>query len=797
MQKAIVRRTFDVVRNQRQEPIYAAKGDYGARYIQAIITADGVPYAIPENAVVTINAFRRDGKTNRFKGEVNADGSVIVPITQWMLEILGMVDCTISAVEEGGMLTTENFYVVANESSTNVEVSPDDPQYDLLTEVLLNEGTRQKQFSDMVEYINSLEQGKQGPVGPVGMHIGPEAPTDGQVAWIDTNEEPSAEEGGVNFDVVAKPGQVIAVKAVDVEGKPKEYKAVDLPVAVQPDWNAAEGEAGHVLNRTHYVDEKGVIHKIPNKFIDADWMATSEKHVDNTIVIPEQSVTTIWDKRQMDIQPGIIYDVHINGVVYPCEALNEDGGIILGNNTSLTLNNLPFCIFWAGGTATGGFFYKNSSVLSGTIHMKVTGHSYEKYNTLPKEYLPEISWNELTDKPFAEDTGDLLFSHTSTFATDNASEKIMGISLPLTVGAGYWMEINGDMVKCHCESAGTATFALYDTDGNMWLKKAATILYVYGQTAGTYTYKLYEMEKNIVLDPQYIPSSIARKSDIPEGGGGSASLDVTAQVGQTIIVKEVDADGKPTKWESADYQPRTHWSDIIEVLPKTTVGIDAEAGMGLISAEFTLEGGKAYTVNYNGVEYANCVCAEAEGQFMLGNIGAIDESFQTTEYPFLVVYTLIGEDDGGSSIFGWAILPFDGSATVTVAITETVIHVLPTEYAPKLCIVDIDASAGTSSGNIRIDEFDTTEIVNAILNDRPIYANFTTAYSGGTDYSNERLPVVVQGDYLNGESLSAKEILKLYLGLGACSVNNAAMTLQVWSLVNSKRYTVSINQASD
>lgn len=32
-------------------------------------------------------------------------------------------------------------------------------------------------------------------------------------------------------------------------------------------------------------------------------------------------------------------------------------------------------------------------------------------------------------------------------------------------------------------------------------------------------------------------------------------IDVTAQVGQTIIVKEVDANGKPTKWESADYPP--------------------------------------------------------------------------------------------------------------------------------------------------------------------------------------------------------------------------------------------------
>lgn len=32
-----------------------------------------------------------------------------------------------------------------------------------------------------------------------------------------------------------------------------------------------------------------------------------------------------------------------------------------------------------------------------------------------------------------------------------------------------------------------------------------------------------------------------------------------ATVGQTIVVKEVDDEGKPTEWEAADYQPRTHY----------------------------------------------------------------------------------------------------------------------------------------------------------------------------------------------------------------------------------------------
>lgn len=234
-----------------------------------------------------------------------------------------------------------------------------------------------------------------------GVHVGASAPTQGELLWLDTDDYPDESgegEGNVGdspiVDVIAKAGQVIAVKAVDEDGKPLEYHGVDLPKvpeipkAVTPDFAANEGEDGYIKNRTHYVDEKGVIHKLPNKFIDADWMATSRENIDDSVIIPEQAVTNMWKNRQMDIQPGITYDVHINDVVYPCVAHNNDDGIYLGNNTSLTLNDLPFCIFWAGGSATAGFFYKNSTVLSGSIYMKVTGHSWTDYNKLPKEFLP-------------------------------------------------------------------------------------------------------------------------------------------------------------------------------------------------------------------------------------------------------------------------------------------------------------------------------------------------------------------------------------------------------------------------
>lgn len=86
------------------------------------------------------------------------------------------------------------------------------------------------------------------------------------------------------------------------------------------------------------------------------------------------------------------------------------------------------------------------------------------------------------------------------------------------------------------------------------------------------------------------------------------SIDVTAEVGQTIVVKAVDENGKPTAWESADYQERTHWT-----FPGGGLVLDGQAitfgsnGMGAISGTLDIEAGKTYIVIWDGAEYI-CDC---------------------------------------------------------------------------------------------------------------------------------------------------------------------------------------------
>ena len=84
----------------------------------------------------------------------------------------------------------------------------------------------------------------------------------------------------------------------------------------------------------------------------------------------------------------------------------------------------------------------------------------------------------------------------------------------------------------------------------------AIYCYISMSDSDTHTLSVYT-KQNVVkqLDEKYIPDSIARVSDIPIG---TITAPATAAVAQTIAVKAVDENGKPTEWEAVD---RTHYTE--------------------------------------------------------------------------------------------------------------------------------------------------------------------------------------------------------------------------------------------
>lgn len=105
--------------------------------------------------------------------------------------------------------------------------------------------------------------------------------------------------------------------------------------------------------------------------------------------------------------------------------------------------------------------------------------------------------------------------------------------------------------------------------------------------------------------------------DVGFGGGGSTSIDVTASVGQTIVVEEVDANGKPTKWKAAEYPLVTN-----EIIPQIiyTPQYDNSYGCYMFSfaTDTALTEGHKYIVVFDGVEY-QCTAKIAA----VGNMAAI------------------------------------------------------------------------------------------------------------------------------------------------------------------------------
>lgn len=144
MPEAIIKRVLDTVRTNRNIEMISVRGDYGARFINAVIAVDGVPLKVDPSCAVTISAKRFDGQSKRFEGSVNEDGTIKVPITQWMAEIPDTRDeCTVTVVGPDTKLSTTPFDVeVFDTPHQDDNIDPDDPEYDVLVQVLQGEASR-------------------------------------------------------------------------------------------------------------------------------------------------------------------------------------------------------------------------------------------------------------------------------------------------------------------------------------------------------------------------------------------------------------------------------------------------------------------------------------------------------------------------------------------------------------------------------------------------------------------------------------------------------------------------------
>lgn len=108
--------------------LIAKQGDSGSRFLNIQLLSEGVDFEVSADAKVLINAERPDGKCDSFDGMVKGDGMVVVPLTAWMLSVVGVVTCDVSVVEgEDNRLTTMTFLVeVQGASYAGTDISQEE-----------------------------------------------------------------------------------------------------------------------------------------------------------------------------------------------------------------------------------------------------------------------------------------------------------------------------------------------------------------------------------------------------------------------------------------------------------------------------------------------------------------------------------------------------------------------------------------------------------------------------------------------------------------------------------------------
>lgn len=235
------------------------------------------------------------------------------------------------------------------------------------------------------------------------------------------------------------------------------------------------------------------------------------------------------------------------------------------------------------------------------------------------------SWNDLTDKPFGEETG-VIFNDTLTF--DENGGCGLKNEIPLTVGNTYKVIWNGVEYECvaQLDTDGMGVTVLGDVDYSdafpfiiMTYPKAmqaeagiaSGVMGDYGETTATLS-----IEGNVIktLDPKYLPSGI--------GGGASNFEELENNLFTKVIEDYLLTETKPT------FAPLEEMGGIPAFNPYLK-GLPIE--------------GKTYTVNWNGTTY-ECVARYVENpvysSVMIGDASLVGGDGNGE--PFLMTFALSG-----------------------------------------------------------------------------------------------------------------------------------------------------------
>ena len=117
--------TLEVSKPNVFQALVAKQCDSNSRFLNVTLVNEGKKISIDETSIVAINTCRNNGDSNSFSGEVNEDGTALLPIHAWVLELPGLVKCDVSVMDsEDHKLTSTTFYINVEEAANEEGLCP-------------------------------------------------------------------------------------------------------------------------------------------------------------------------------------------------------------------------------------------------------------------------------------------------------------------------------------------------------------------------------------------------------------------------------------------------------------------------------------------------------------------------------------------------------------------------------------------------------------------------------------------------------------------------------------------------
>lgn len=152
----------DVIKRGATRSLSAKQNDLNSRFLHVQIQEDGQDITVDPSLTVILNVKRSDKATNMFYGTVNDDGTVQVPLTPWMLELAGTLECDISIVSEdptAAKLTTMQFNIYVEASAVSDENIVDTEEYSILVDLLERTAAAEAEAKEAAEQALIAKKG--------------------------------------------------------------------------------------------------------------------------------------------------------------------------------------------------------------------------------------------------------------------------------------------------------------------------------------------------------------------------------------------------------------------------------------------------------------------------------------------------------------------------------------------------------------------------------------------------------------------------------------------------------------